>query len=187
MSLHEKILKVENKIIDFLTMLCWWSEVRFDISNLGWYSRVNILGLLVWIAGFLLVCLVAFTDQRYFLFSICVLFQLFLVLDFFMSVLFPVEKIEAILEKFPQGFPNPSRFLKYKERRFFFSLTLYQVLWLLLVTESSVDVISSVFLILALLISTLECFLLSCDEMPPAEKARRRAAREMTHVSPVLT
>jgi hypothetical protein len=85
-----------------------------------------------------------------------------------------------MLRDFPQGCPNPSRGMKKTSDRRVGGVLLSFFVCCLLPIFKELEVFLFAVAVFSL---TAEFFLLSCDSIPPEEKARRRAKNEMKNLA----
>ena len=88
MNLSEKMLVLENKIIDVLTMFTWWTEVRFDKDNIHWARIFTIVGSLLFAIAFLSELPILYEKKQYFFFWTGLILGLFQILIFLVEVTF---------------------------------------------------------------------------------------------------
>jgi uncharacterized membrane protein len=179
-NLREKILILENRIIDWLTILTWWIEVRFGKTN------VDLAVVLYFLAFCGLFFAFGYAGARlyqlnYTFFSIIFfLIALIILIGTLGFVHKLVSTTQRICKDFPQGCPSPSRYLKKcSQQRFGATLTVM----LLTVVFSFSGIIFFYVLAVVALVLNVFYFLLSCDSIPPEEKARRRAKNEMKNLA----
>jgi dipeptide/tripeptide permease len=178
-TLREKILVLENRIIDWLTILTWWIEVRFGKTNVDVAMSVSLNALFVFCLANVSITIVTFNNGQT---GWCIFFSFFTVLMFIglsYYLFLPEAARDYQLKKFPQGCPNPSRKLKEASnqrlgRALFMSYFLIHLFDDVTVTL----VLLTIFFFMHMLVP----FLLSCDSIPPEEKAKRRARNEIENL-----
>lgn len=171
------LLKIEDGIIDFLTMITWWTEVRFNKSKIFLAVLCQILESLILGIGCITIFSEMVESSSYQLYYISFVFFFIALIPFrvcFEKCRYIRVNIEAIQNWLYQENNIRHRMIPdfYKNRRaplwvavgmvvaaLFFSLGSYQVLVLFLI---------------AMFLESLEFFLLSCDPIPEEEKERRK-------------
>ena len=109
MNLSERMLAFENKVIDFLTIFTWWTEVRFDKNNI-YLSLV----MSTWQSLFFALMFVGdipelLDKKRYAILAILSMCT-FLCSCVFLFKIFAKNFLLTILKsQNPQGTPNPCR------------------------------------------------------------------------------
>lgn len=176
MNLSEKMLVLENKIIDVLTMFTWWTEVRSDKDNIHWARIFTIVSSLLFAIAFLSELPILYEKKQYFFFWTGLIIGLFQILIFLVEVTFKEFSLDDLKNSHPQGSPNPCRVskehsLKRRTRMFFF---VAQCLFLIATFS-----ILFLYFSFAILFSCLTEFVLACDSIPPQEKSRRKATNEL--------
>lgn len=175
MTFDEKILILENRIIDFLTMIMWWTEVRFDKDNIAVAVTFTTLSSLCFFLA-IAINLPEMIERKHFIFfSFSALVAILIGAIFCRNVLFRTQLVSSIKRYNPQGTPNPCRISRRHStlRRlavfcFFFGLILF---------PPASDV-SNMFMLTTFFLDCLKEFLVACDSLPPQEKMRRKIANE---------
>jgi hypothetical protein len=168
MSLNDKILVFENRIIDFLTMFTWWFEVRFDKTNIYLAAVASILTSVFGFIAFTSNISDLFEKKNWFLLFISVVFAFCFAIAFLLKVLCGDLVEEKIIKHNPQGIPNPCRISKkHSEIRRMEIITLFVVVF------SAKSDIFSISFFASLFCSFLFSLLIACDSIPPKEKQKR--------------
>ena len=186
MSSDEKLLAVENNVIDFLTTITWWTEIRFEKNNVYWAVRFSIFETLFVALAFMGELPATFKAGNYLSITLLGLLSLGALVMFLFKIT-TIETFTASLVRFyPQGCPNLGRISRRRSRErrlsvIFFSIFFVtwmitkDLFWFFFFTSEA----SGIFM----------KFLLACDSIPPQEKARRKLAKELTDIGldPSLT
>ncbi len=179
MNFDQKILVLENRIIDFLTMITWWTEVRWNKSNLHIAATMATLGTLL-IAVAFCFDVIDSIEKRNWIFagfaSICTAFG---TISLTAKIFFRERLVESFKRQFPQGFPNPCCVSKKHstERRFTFSAF---IIFYIMMERDAFGYFFASYLAIEIVVF----FFLACDSLPPGEKARRIAKREVSTMLP---
>lgn len=177
--------KFDQRLIDFLTMICWWTEVKWEKNNLHWAYQTNILSHMFWFFTGTFVLIQILEKGNYF----WILFVSFILsvvgFTLFIKIVFSDKIMRFVyIPMFPQGSPNPCR-ISHKhisDRKeliflfFVFCLGYY-------LDDFSKFVISelmwSISCFLALIFGFFFEYLMACDSIPPEEKVKRKAKVDM--------
>lgn len=174
MNLDDRILVLENRGIDFLTMFTWWYEVRFDITNVRLATIISTLSSLFGFVSFFIISQDLYEKKQLVFFFIVSIITSFFVVGFLIKVLITDLFEKMIINENPQGSPNPCRV----SRRHSASRRSEAFFTLLLLVNLNSDVILF-FLFLFYFSRFLISFLLACDSISPEEKNRRRKLNEV--------
>jgi hypothetical protein len=181
-NFDEKVLVLENRIIDFLTMLTWWTEVRWNKNNLKIaFSFMAFGGCLAGAAsGYMAIDSI---EKKSWV--IAVIFSIVLTLEtvkFFVCLFFEERVLQRIKKFYPQGFPNPCRVSKkHSNRR---RIAFFAIILIFFVSNATMWLLSDFCLAGYFLFGMISEFLLACDSLPPEEKAKRRARNEIVSMLP---
>lgn len=172
-----KIKELDQRIIDFLTMICWWTEVIFDKDNLFFSLHARILYTLCMIY----VCFFLYLDSSNAFFSVLFLFGTFydglsVIILFF---LFDHIKNISLPKKYLQGCPNPQRInsSSVMDRLLAMSVTIISLAFCLFGTNELGKTVNLYFTV-GFFFWSLFYYFLACDSIPPEEKAKRKARTE---------
>ncbi len=175
MNIHQGLLAVENRIIDFLTAITWWAEVRFGKDNLYFAHKAS-----AFVSLFMLFIGVSqmpvFIDQKeYVKIGLCAVAVLVTFSAFVLEIIFEDIAISILKVDNPQGNPNPCRIRKRTiiKRRICFTLLLVSMYYFVLGGEM-------VFLCFSLmcLFALTDTLLAACDSLSLQEKMRRQAQNQ---------
>ncbi|MCF7843747.1 hypothetical protein K9M47_02520 [Candidatus Gracilibacteria bacterium] len=176
--------KFDQRLIDFFTMICWWTEVKWEKNNLCWAYHTNIIAHISWFFFFTFALIqVMKTGSQLWVFF----FSIFVAISGFtlcLKVIFQRKTIDHyFLVIFPQGSPNPCRFLKEKisdRKGWVYSALLVYIAYLIQDVSKYAEYESMwIFSFYTTLIfSFFFEYLMACDSMPPEEKAKRKARVE---------
>lgn len=173
MTFDEKILVFENKIIDFLTMITWWTEVRFNKDNIILAANNSALASLCLFFAIALDIPEIINKGMYGLLFILGTLA-FLLMGVFCLKVFGISMFVISLKRYnPQGTPNPCRVSGKHSLKRRYTVFLFIFLTLLLKKD-----LSNIFFIVAFFLDALTEFLVACDSLPPQEKMRRKIASE---------
>ena len=172
--------KFDQKMIDFLTIICWWTEVRFEKNNLYWGYKVNIISHMFWFfTGTFILIQVLEKGSNFWIFLLS-FFLMIIGLTLFLKIIFQEKVMKYIyLEIFPQGSPNPCRILvnRFSERighlvvLFFLCLSFLASDFSKLINLELMWAILSFF---ALIFASFFDYIMACDSMPPKVKEERK-------------
>jgi hypothetical protein len=163
-DIHVWMLGWENRIIDFLTMITWWIEVRWNITNrdIG-YKLTQVFYVSFFFLTFFLVPFLIEIGRWYFV----PLYMLGAAVVLLALVVIRVNRVH-FENCYLSGCPNPMRVVKVMHRR----------ISLMLVGMNCFNDAPWHLLAWVFFLSALTEFIMCCDSIPPSEKARRRAAME---------
>lgn len=174
--------KLDQKMIDFFTMICWWTEVRWEKNNIYWVYQVDvfemILTIIFWylVSNFPLNVGVTFLSYVMIVHSLLRLTILVFAKEFY---------VDSVLSRYPQGFPNYCRISekhkKYRKISFvtgLSSLFFFYPMSPFLLKEAFPAYIFVVYFFVVIL-STSYYYFLACDSLPPQEKEKRKAEIEV--------
>ena len=170
--------KFDQKSIDFLTMICWWTDVRWDKNNIFWVYQVDIFEMVLTIISWYLIghfstfVSVTFLSYVFLAYALIRLTLLVFAKEFYLN---------GVLSRYPQGFPNFCRIsTKHTKERcnaFFLNTTSLIVLFLVWQLTSFFKDYPAAFIfslyVAMTICSTIYYYLLACDSIPPQEKQRR--------------
>lgn len=172
-----KIKEFDQRIIDFLTMICWWTEVRFDKDNLFFSLHSRILYALC----MAYVCFFLYLDSSNAFFSVLFLFGAFYDGLSVIILFFSFDYVKNIIlpKKYLQGCPNPQRInsSSVMDRLLTMSVTIISLSFYLFGTDES-SKITNLYFFVGFFFWSLFYYFLACDSIPPEEKAKRRAKIE---------
>ncbi len=176
--------KFDQRLIDFLTMICWWTEVKWEKNNLYWAYHSNMIAHISWFFFFTFILIQIMKTGTDFWVFFCSLFVAISGFSFCLKILFQKEIMNYyFLVTFPQGSPNPCRFLQERisDRKgyvfnsiFIFiaycfqdisNYAEYELMWIF---SFSIMLIFSFFFE----------YLMACDSIPPEEKIKRKSKIE---------
>lgn len=175
MSYDEKILGIENKIIDIFTMVTWWTEVRFDKNNLYWAAKTSIFSSLFFMLTFLADILQLVEEKKYTVIAFMAFMSSIGLVMFLVKICAPELMGRVHKRAYPQGTPNPCRISK---RHSFYRRMSCLILVIAAYFLSFDWNVSDIFFFGWAFMSFCEDFFLSCDSLPPQEKLRRRIQNE---------
>jgi Ca2+/Na+ antiporter len=168
------LIALENRVIDFLTMITWWTEVRFNKDSI-------LFGLLCQTTMFLFVglgCIVIFSElqesksrEMYYI-SFVFLIVGVIYLKRFLSLLQDVPNLVTMFGNVlsnPEGTKRRELYFTSKNRHGAFFVAL-----LFLVLTVFIDQKPLIYFTIALLFETTAFFFFSCDPIPQEEKERRK-------------
>lgn len=173
MNLDDRILALENRCINFLTIFTWWSEVRFGITNVRLATFFSTLSSLFGAFSFFVIFQDLYEEKRLILLLATTVIIFLFILRVLIKVLMRDFFEKKIIEKNPQGLPNPCRISSPHSggRR----LEIFIALVLLINLNGNIIVF---FMFLSYLLKFLVSFLLACDSIPQEEKDKRRGIVE---------
>lgn len=182
MNIHEKILVLENYVIDWLTVITWWIETRFDKDNVDVAISAHKVECLLWICICLEMSHFFFKNGLHVFLCVTVFYGAFETIRLLSLIFLEFIARTKFTTQFPQGCPNPCRILAVGiGARRVSTVVMVVTTWLLGIFFST-DSYSFMFASCIAVGSLLNCifyFLLSCDSLPPEEKAARRLKNEM--------
>ena len=194
-----RIKEFDQRIIDFLTMICWWTEVRWDKDNLYWAYVIRLFENFFAVTFFVLNYYFIIVYQHNKEYENFIFFQKYGLL-FFLShhffyliklTLFESSFFDYLKENFPQGFPNPCRIeelcVRFRIKAFFvFGFVFIIVpIFCFLILKSFIGIKITEVIFFGVLVflgqsfGVLFYFLVACDSIPPEEKQKRREKIEM--------
>lgn len=186
MKLKDKILAADNLLINWLTAVTWWIEVRFNKNNVDvailcdrvsdLFEVVALIGFIVWLG-----------DMPYST-PVKIASSLLLVINvttFVRDLVFSQKHRQRLLLIYPQGFPNPCRCIPYHiNHRLLVSVGILVCIMFGMMWLAHVDtMIWCLPLLMSSVIGFFYSYLLACDSLPPEEKALRRAKQEMKNLA----
>jgi hypothetical protein len=160
--------KLDETLINYLTAFMWWVEVHTDYTakRLGiWFDTAHHVFWILW-AGLMIV--MAYQNKKYAVIVICTLLLFVWVWLIAIKLLPPYSKY--VYDEF-RGCPNRARITRYEIRLFHLALTAIFMPFAYNLESACIS--------LAVTSGAIGYYLLSCDEMPPSEKARRKARNEV--------
>ena len=170
MDSNDKILAIENRIIDALTAFSWWTEVKFERNNFDFK--------VISLQGFLLFMSVSFGSGAIFLFKVNVfpealIFSLIFLFHFLLLIysFFAFSKIKEDFKKDdPKGSPNPNRYSRTQSilRRIYVFMAFFSFCMFVAHQEEVYLSFSLGFCFLSLFF-----FFGACDPIPPNKKKKR--------------
>lgn len=174
--------KFDQRLIDFLTMICWWTEVKWEKNNIFWVYQVDIFEMMLTVIFWYLVA--HFSPFV----SVTFLCYIWIALSLIRLTILVFAKefyLDSVLSRYPQGCPNYCRFSdnhkNYRKIVFFTGLSsillFYPVSGLLLIESFPVSIF--IVYIFVVFLSIIYYYFLACDSIPPEEKAKRKARVEM--------
>lgn len=176
MSLFEKLVSCEGRVIDWLTAFCWWTEVRFEKDNMHWAVQIKILENILHTSAWVYASTQLFMSNHP-IWAILTVFLSLCLMVVIHVLIFHVEKvIQIIKNEWPQGFPNPSREIKL-EQRIRDVLGTFFLLWVTIISDGT-ELIFFSMLSTGGIFSLISNLLLCCDSIPPHEKEKRKARIE---------
>ena len=158
---------LDSRIINFFTAITWWTDVHWNITA-RWFAGV-FLYLSYPILVFFWVLLYG-DAQSWWTKVPCIVFAVITGLVGLGSMLTKVHM------KLRDGFPNPHRVLRYKNRVTELIIT---TLWLLAFLSGVGMDFTALVATIGYLCSYLFEVFLACDKMPPGEKLRRQVKNEL--------
>lgn len=182
MNFDEKVLALENRVIDFLTMITWWTEVRWNKNNLRIAALFVIFSTALGCAAF--SCMVIGSIERK-IWIIAVILSVALTSEtvkLFLCLFFEEKILEKYKSFFPQGFPNPCRVSRKhsnKRRETFLIIILF-----FFTSNATKWLLNDFYLVGYFLFEMISQFLLACDSLPPEEKAKRKARNDLIIMLP---
>lgn len=177
MKLDEKVLKLENRIIDFFTMFTWWTEVRFDKGNVYLAAITSTVSSLFFLLMLIIEIPETLVKKQWIWFSLFSLIATIQTILFLLKVVFQEILISNLFKNNPQGSPNPCRRLTSKSNERRISVVTFFAVYMFTFHAVPVDS-SGLFMLFSFVCDVFERFLLACDSIPPQEKSRRKAIRE---------
>lgn len=179
---------IDNRIVNFLTMIAWWSEVRFDITNRDIGFKCKMFSLILCLGFFsgLMVNMVLMPDKTWITIVAMIVCSLFLAMYMLSVVMYLVNPsmIRTIVDShFKKGCPNPERILGLRTRSVNLLILCLCFLTLFIFMFSKMVVL---YFFLISFNAASEYFY-ACDSIPPEEKARRKAANESFNAMPSMT
>lgn len=181
MNIGEKVLQIENFLIDYLTGFTWWTESRWEFTNIRWAKIIMLPALIFFAVGFWSL----FLNTEFFWKALWGLLSalsfLFVFAVLFLDVFAP-GRMEADLRlKYPQGLPNPNRVIGRslsKRRESFIISIILIVLGRVAIFQDVHTVIVEMFFVPAFVLRSLYFFFLACDSLPTQRKNEMRKKRE---------
>ncbi len=181
MNLNERILALENKIIDVFTIFTWWTEVRFDKDNLYWSVTFAKFYSIFFACMFFTEIPSAIEQKSYQFVIFAGIVGVGNLFFFLMLVTKENFSIGVLRRNNPQGMPNPCRIsVGHSTRR-----RIVMFLLLVIICLFVKVIVVSAFLVHLTLGTTcffISEFLIACDSLPPAEKERKLANNELSRL-----
>ena len=151
-------LNLEDKLINFLTAICWWLDLHFDVKS---KKIADVSMICIYLVLSNLTRPETKTNLIFIIIDITICYILFLLNNFFLSRLYK----DSLLS------PNPNRHDKTKSMiliLFLFNVAFY-------FTLSSLTIPASLFF---------WYYILCTEPMPPKEKVARKEKNEMRKMQP---
>ncbi len=172
-----RIKEFDQRIIDFLTMICWWTEVRFDKDNLFFSLHSRILYALSMTFIFFFLYLDSSGNFFSFIFLLMMFYDGLTVILLFFS--FDYVKNILLPKKYLQGCPNPQRInsSSVRDRLLTMLISIISSTFYFFGTDELSKIINLYFSV-GFFFWSLFYYFLACDSIPPEEKAKRKARIE---------
>lgn len=170
--IDDRLLRIENKIIDALTVLMWWVEVNRDVSARALGSVFARWVIRVYAVYFAAVLPLQILEEQW---ALTGLSALLLVVSTLVGLLTMSESFwERYMLSYPTGTPNLGRYTVRGRRRWAFFFIFWGQMLVLADPGNSTYLI----FLFGTCLDLAGNFLLSCDTLPPGERDRRRARNE---------